>query len=39
MFIISSDKANDFPSEEVWIIERSGVALDFQYIWDKGVVS
>lgn len=30
MFIISSDKASDFPPEEVWIIERSGVALDFQ---------
>ena len=39
MFNISSDKANDFPPEEVWIIERSGMALDFQYIWEKGVVS
>ena len=39
MFNISSDKANDFPPEEVWIIERSGMALDFKYIWEKGVVS
>ena len=39
MFNISSDNANDFPLEGVWIFERSGMALDFQYIWEKGVVS